>query len=122
MVPNNKDIITCPWGHERRYNAYANYFRSIYLSILKADLLVAKGKIQQSEEVFAKIIGVCEAMHYWYELVNCRSRYGMSLAKRGIRERAREQFDEAMNVAKRIGCEKRVQLFAKRVGIVVDVQ
>lgn len=91
--------------------------QSIYLSVLKAGLLAAKGKNQQSDEVFAKAIEECEAMHYWYELVNCRSRYGMSLAQRGMNGQAREQFDEAMNVAKRIGCEKRVQLWAKRVGI-----
>jgi hypothetical protein len=93
--------------------------QSIYLSVLKADLLAAKGKNQESEEVFAKAIEECEKMHYWYELVNCRSRYGMSLAKRGMKGQAREQFDEAMNVAKRIGCEKRVQLWAKRVEMVV---
>jgi radical SAM protein (TIGR01212 family) len=26
----NSEIRTFPWGHERRFNAYSNYFRSIY--------------------------------------------------------------------------------------------
>ena len=26
----SKEIINYPWGHERRFNAYSNYFRSIY--------------------------------------------------------------------------------------------
>jgi radical SAM protein (TIGR01212 family) len=30
MIPENKEIKTFPWGHERRFNAYANYFRSVY--------------------------------------------------------------------------------------------
>jgi len=30
MMPINKEIKTFPWGNERRFNAYSNYFRSIY--------------------------------------------------------------------------------------------
>lgn len=30
MTPINKEIKTYPWGHERRFNAYSNYFRGIY--------------------------------------------------------------------------------------------
>jgi radical SAM protein (TIGR01212 family) len=30
MKEDNKDKITFPWGHERRFNAYSNYFRNIY--------------------------------------------------------------------------------------------
>ena len=30
MIPVNKEIKSYPWGHERRYNAYASYFRGIY--------------------------------------------------------------------------------------------
>jgi hypothetical protein len=32
MMPLNKEIKTYPWpwGHERRFNAYSNYFRTIY--------------------------------------------------------------------------------------------
>lgn len=30
MLPNTKEIKSFPWGHERRFNAYPNYFRSIY--------------------------------------------------------------------------------------------
>jgi radical SAM protein (TIGR01212 family) len=30
MTPVNKEIKTYPWGHERRFNAYSNYFRGIY--------------------------------------------------------------------------------------------
>lgn len=29
MIPENTEIKTFPWGHERRFNAYANYFRSV---------------------------------------------------------------------------------------------
>jgi radical SAM protein (TIGR01212 family) len=30
MLQINKEIKTFPWGHERRFNAYSNYFRDIY--------------------------------------------------------------------------------------------
>jgi uncharacterized protein len=30
MQEINKDIVLYPWGHNRRFNAYSNYFRSIY--------------------------------------------------------------------------------------------
>ncbi len=30
MNPLKEDINTFPWGHERRFNAYSNYFRNIY--------------------------------------------------------------------------------------------
>jgi uncharacterized protein len=30
MTENNKNIRIFPWGHERRFNAYSNYFRSRY--------------------------------------------------------------------------------------------
>jgi radical SAM superfamily enzyme len=30
MMPDNKEMRTYPWGHERRFNAYSNYFRGIY--------------------------------------------------------------------------------------------
>jgi len=30
MSAENKDIRNYPWGHERRFNAYSNYFRKIY--------------------------------------------------------------------------------------------
>jgi uncharacterized protein len=30
MIPVNKEIKSYPWGHERRFNAYSNYFRDIY--------------------------------------------------------------------------------------------
>jgi hypothetical protein len=30
MMPGNQKIKNYPWGHERRFNAYSNYFREIY--------------------------------------------------------------------------------------------
>jgi radical SAM protein (TIGR01212 family) len=30
MIPENREIKIYPWGHERRFNDYSNYFRSIY--------------------------------------------------------------------------------------------
>jgi len=30
MLPLNKEKNNYPWGHERRFNAYSNYFRNIY--------------------------------------------------------------------------------------------
>ncbi len=30
MKPDNKNTEAFPWGHERRFNAYSNYFRTIY--------------------------------------------------------------------------------------------
>jgi hypothetical protein len=43
----------------------------------------------------------------------------MSL-RRNMKEKARDQFDEAMMIARKIGSEKMVQLLAKRVGMVLD--
>jgi hypothetical protein len=37
-----------------------------------------------------------------------------------MQERANEQFERAMEEAKRCGCEKRDQLLAKRVGIALE--
>lgn len=96
---------------------------TMHFTILRAELLAANGDIGQSDKVFDELIrsdleGTCS---HCYKDVVCRSRYGMSLARRGMRERATIQFDEAMKAAKRIGCEKRVQLHAQHVGIVVDV-
>jgi tetratricopeptide (TPR) repeat protein len=87
------------------------------LSILRAEILAAKGDVHQSDEVYDETIRFCGDKGMLYELVNCRARYGMSLIRRGMQEKARPQFDEAMEVAKKIGCEKRVQALAKRVGI-----
>ena len=30
MLPLNKETNNYPWGHERRFNAYSNYFRNFY--------------------------------------------------------------------------------------------
>ena len=30
MAVNNKETRVFPWGHDRRFNAYSNYFRNIY--------------------------------------------------------------------------------------------
>src|SRR5450759_4661109 len=30
MLSINKETNKYPWGHERRFNAYSNYFRNIY--------------------------------------------------------------------------------------------
>jgi hypothetical protein len=91
----------------------------IYAAGLKAGLLAAGGDFEQSDEVYDETITSCNEMSFWLEQIDCRSRYGMSLAKRGLRERAQVQFGEAMKVAKKIGCEKRVQLLAKRVNLEV---
>jgi len=91
----------------------------IYAAELKAGLLAAGGDFQQSDEVYNETIKSCYEMPFWLEQIDCRSRYGMSLARRGLREKAQDQFDEAMKVANKIGCEKRVQLMAKRVGIAI---
>jgi len=91
------------------------------LSILKADLLALRGDSQESDDLYNEMIKNNEESGELVLLVTCRSRYGMSLAKRGMQEMARVQFDEAMNVAKRIGYERMVQLWAKRVGIALDI-
>lgn len=92
----------------------------IRLSILGADLLAARGGVHQSDDVYNETMRKCEAECWWIELVDCRSRYGMSLAGRGMQDEGRTQFYEAMKIARRIGCEKRVHLMAKQVGIVLD--
>jgi tetratricopeptide (TPR) repeat protein len=102
----------------------STYLRSLLstdLSILRAELLAENDDIEQSDKLYDETISSNEEMRQWYELVNCRSKYGISLAKRGMQEKSRVQFDEAMKVAKRIGCEKRVQLYAKRAGIVFNM-
>ena len=30
MISSNRETNNFPWGHERRFNAYSNYFRSLY--------------------------------------------------------------------------------------------
>ena len=92
---------------------------SIYTTELLAELLAARGNYQKSDEAHNMAIKMSEETDYGLELVDCRSRYGVSLARRGLLEKARSQFDEAMKIARRMGCEKRVQLYAKRVGIVL---
>jgi predicted ATPase len=93
---------------------------SMYAGELLAGLLAAESNFQQSDQVFEETIISCDEMFFWLELIDCHSRYAMSLASRRLQERARDQFNEAMKVAMRIGCEKRVQILAKRVGIVPD--
>ena len=95
--------------HDKRGHTWA--------AVLLAELLAAKDDFQQSDEVYNHTIQLREEKCWLYPLVDCRSWYGMSLARRGMQEMARAQFGEAMKAAKRIGCEKRVQLLAKRVGL-----
>lgn len=92
------------------------------LFILRANLLAVKRDNEQSDEVYNETKRSCNEKGWWLELADCRSRCGMSLARRGMRERTLDQFNEAMKVANRIGCKKRVQLFAKRVGIALELQ
>jgi tetratricopeptide (TPR) repeat protein len=90
---------------------------SIYITVLLAELLAAEGNYQKSDDAYNDAIKLSAETDYWLELVDCRSRYGVSLARREMQEQARIQFDEAMEAAKKAGCEKRVQIYAKRVGI-----
>jgi len=90
---------------------------SPYLSFLRAELLAVKDDIQQSDEVYYWTIAYCKEEDQMWELMECHTRYGMSLARRGMQENSRVQFDEAMNLARKMGCEKTVQQFAIRAGI-----
>jgi tetratricopeptide (TPR) repeat protein len=112
---------------ESRYNegvknisTLDKYLRSLLmtdLAILNAEILVIRGDIIHSDEVYNNSIILCDQTNQKFDLVNCRARYGMSLIRRGLFENGRVQFDEAMKVAKEIGCENRVRLLAKRVGV-----
>ena len=103
-------------------STYLKSLLSTDLSILRAEILAENGDMVQSDRLYNETIRSNEEMCQLYELVNCCSRYGMSLARRGLQEKARGQFDKAMKVALRIGCEKRVQLLAKRVGIALEIK
>lgn len=106
----------------KRTTTLDKYLRSLLspdLSILSSELLATKGEAQQCDEVYNATIRSLNENRQLYELVNCRSRYGMNLSRRGFQEEAQTQFDEAMKVAVKIGCEKRVQLLAKRVGVAI---
>ena len=99
-------------------------FQGVYTerTFLKADLLAANGDFEKSDMAYDGLIGTSgEIVHYkLYWLATCHARYGMSLARRNMKEKARDQFDEAMMIARKIGSEKMVQLLAKRVGMVLD--
>jgi tetratricopeptide (TPR) repeat protein len=89
------------------------------LAMLEADLRWREGSVQESEEVYERTIRWLVRIGKLGDLVNCHCRYALSLAARGMIERAKSQFEEAMTVAKRIGTSKRVSAFARRVGIAI---
>lgn len=91
------------------------------LFILEAELLARKNAVDRSSEVYEEIIRSNEKLGRTNELVELYSRYGMSLARRDMMEKAQEQFEVALVVAKKIGCEKRVMIFAKRAGITLKL-
>jgi tetratricopeptide (TPR) repeat protein len=90
-------------------------------SILRAELLLARGFLQESDELFEKAIEMSNERGMLLDSLNSHLRYAVSLANRGNRKESQIQFNAAMSVAGRIGCEKRVQLLAKRVDIALDV-
>lgn len=105
--------------HESQIKGSTTYYRDLEVdqTILRVELLRAKGHREQSDDVYVRMIRSLEEKCWWLPVVKCRARYGMSLARCGALERARAQFDEAMIVAKRVGSEKRVRLAATRVGL-----
>jgi tetratricopeptide (TPR) repeat protein len=87
------------------------------LSILKAELLWKTGRFRESDEVYSWTIICAQESGQPYEMVSCYARYAMSLALRGMDEVARSLFQEAMEMGTSLGCERKVQALAQRVGI-----
>jgi tetratricopeptide (TPR) repeat protein len=99
-----------------RSSAFDSWPRALLeadLSVLRAELLARAGAIQQSNEMYERTIERNKELGHPYEEMNCRSRYGLALARRGLCPEAQRQFDKAMDLAKKMGCERRVQIFAK---------
>jgi tetratricopeptide (TPR) repeat protein len=88
------------------------------LFTLEAELIMGRGAIQQGEEIYENELKRCidEGLPPILEM-GTYCDYGASLARRGKIEKARKQFDAAIEIAKKIGCEKRVEAEAKHFGI-----
>jgi len=93
--------------------SYARELLESDLSILRAELLWRIGAIERSNELYEDGMRIERERKHPYELMNYCLRYGRTLARRGEYPEAKKCFNEAMGLAREIGCEKRVQIFAK---------
>ncbi len=103
----------------RQTSGFDPYPRSLLdmdLSILQAELLWRSGRPGESDELFSWTIICSQELGLPYDVMNCCARYAMSLSQRGLEELALYFFEEAMDVAKRLGCEKKVRALAQRAG------
>jgi tetratricopeptide (TPR) repeat protein len=91
------------------------------LSILHATILLAKGSVHESYQLFEEAIKTSNEQGMSLDSLNALLRYAVSLANRGNQKEGQIQLNAAMSVAGRIGCVKRVQLFAKRASISIEV-
>lgn len=83
------------------------------LTLLRAELLSGVGVEEECNRTFEQVIIKMQDLGKLNELVNCRSRYALSLTKRGRPEEAKRQFAAAADVARAIGCETKVRAFEK---------
>jgi tetratricopeptide (TPR) repeat protein len=105
-----------------RVSAFDSWPRALLesdLSTLRAELLARIGAFDQSDETYERTINRNRELEHPYEMMNTRARYGMALARRGSLSKAQECFDEAMELAKRMGCEARIKMLAKRACVAV---
>jgi tetratricopeptide (TPR) repeat protein len=84
------------------------------LAILDAELLFARGSFKESDDLYEYIIQINKEKERLLDLENGLLRYCISLAKRGLQQKARKQMSQAIEVAKKIGCEERVSLYEKK--------
>ncbi|MBI0583726.1 MAG: AAA family ATPase [Methanomassiliicoccus sp.] len=106
----------------RAASAFDSYLRSLLetdLSILRAELLMRRGGFRESDVLYKRMIGQAQDSGQPYDTMNCCARYAMSLARREMEVEARQHFGEAMEVAERLGCERRVRTLALRVGFAI---
>lgn len=107
-------------GALKTMEAFDPYPRSLLdmdLSILWAELLWRSGRGKESEETYRRTMVLVQGSKDNYELLKCSSRFAMSLARRGLEGEARQLFARAMVLAGELGCERRVQALADRVGL-----
>jgi tetratricopeptide (TPR) repeat protein len=84
------------------------------LAILDAELLFARGSYKESDALYEYTIQLNREKGRLLDLENSLLRYCITLAKRGLDERARKLMSQAIEVAKKIGCEERANIYEKK--------
>ena len=86
------------------------------LSTLKAELYARIGAFDESDKTYQEALMRNRGLEHHFEAMECCSRHGVALARRGLYHEAKKCFDEAMALATWMGCEERVRMLASRAG------